>query len=415
MSISKYTFSLFALFVIFSEELFNSFLLISGIFIESGMKSKEAMLIAGIAYLMIVWDVLKNRFTFRNYLQFLALFIILVLYVLTGFIYPHTFIYDNYVAYLLSYGSLSIPATYVGMRLARGGYEKPLLQLLPLFLFIVSLVVGYVVLFSSFFGFLLNGTGDGFDYQNSSYYLSYCFSYCFFYVFFYLKDNKESKGCLGMITYIAVGLLIFLCAVGCILGGGRGAFVYLVLITIFLVYRVFERSQGGKKKVQYLIILSIVGVLMVVIATYFDIFHSVGAERVSKGLTTDVLRMQSWTDALNAFADSPLFGWGIGSIWWTVGFYSHNILTDFLAEMGLIGTTILLLVLLKMGISMFYRSKVNNFDMFLLLVFLGSLLQATFSGYWISSFKLFLIFGYVFGMSKNRKIKQYNEKENVIR
>ena len=81
MSISKYTFSLFALFVIFSEELFNSFLLISGIFIESGMKSKEAMLIAGIAYLMIVWDVLKNRFTFRNYLQFLALFIILVLYV----------------------------------------------------------------------------------------------------------------------------------------------------------------------------------------------------------------------------------------------------------------------------------------------------------------------------------------------
>ena len=288
------------------------------------------------------------------------------------------------------------------MRLARGGYEKAMMTLLPLFLIIVSLAVGYVVLFSSFFGFMLNGAGTGFDYQNSSYYLSYCFSYSFFYVFFYQKDNKEKKGCLGSIIYFAVIFLIFFCAVGCILGGGRGAFVYLVVISIYLVYRVIQRSRGSSK-IKYILILSVVGVLMILIANYFDIFHSVGAERVSKGLTTDVLRMQSWTDALNAFADSPIFGWGIGSIWWTVGFYSHNILTDFLAEMGLLGTTIMLTVLTKMVVSMFQRSKVNSFDMFLLLLFLGSLVQATFSGYWISSFKLFLIFGYVFGASKTKQ------------
>lgn len=415
MSISKYIFPFFALFVIFSDELFNSFLLISGIFIESGMKSKEAMLIAGVAYMMMTWDILKNSFSFRNYLQFLTLFIILALYVLTGFLYPHTFIYNNYIAYLLSYGSLSIPAAYVGIRLARGGYEKAMLQLLPLFLIVVSLIVGYVVLFSAFFGFLLNGTGDGFDYQNSSYYLSYCFSYSFFYVFFYHKDNKDKKGLLSTIKYLIVIFLIFFCAVGCILGGGRGAFVYLVLITIYLVYRVIKRSKG-KNKIKYFFILGIVGVLMVIIATYFDIFHSVGAERVSKGLTTDVLRMQSWTDALNAFAESPLIGWGIGSIWWTVGFYSHNILTDFLAEMGLVGTTIMLFVIARMVISLLHRSKNSNFDMFLLLLLLGSLVQAAFSGYWISSFKLFLIFGYVFGGYKNKREKNNNSKDtNVIR
>lgn len=398
MQLSKYFFSLFALFVIFSDELFNSFMFVSGIFLEPGMKSKEAIAIAGLSYIMIAWDVIKNRFTFQNYKQLLFLFIILLLYVITGFFYPHTSIYEKYVAHLLSYGALGIPAAYIGIRLARGGYGNIILQFLPLYLIIVALVVGYSVLFSAFIGVMLNGAQDGFDYQNSSYYMAYCSSYSFFYVFFYAKKNKNI---FETVIYFATIFLIFFCAVGCILGGGRGAFVYLILISIYLFYRVMQKSKGSGK-VKYFIILSIVAVLMVIIANYFDIFHSVGAERVSGSLTTDLNRTQSWTDAINAFASSPILGWGIGSIWWTVGFYSHNMLTDFLAEMGLFGTTIMTIVLIKMLTCLIKRSKVNNFDMFMLLLFLGALLQATFSGYWISSFKLFLMFGYVYGLRKER-------------
>lgn len=394
MNLSKFVFPLFALFVIFSDELFNSFILLSGIYLESGMKSKEAMAIAAIAYLLILWDILKNRFHFKNYLQFFALLIILVLYVVTGFFYPHTNIYEQYIAYLLSYGALSIPASYVGMKFARGGYEEATLRILPFFLIIVAVIVGYIVFFSSFLGVMLNGAAAGFDYQNSSYYLSYCCSYSFFYVFF---CQKENKGIIGRFLYFLLIFLIFFCAVGCILGGGRGAFVYLVAISAYLVYRIMQKSQSSGK-IKYFLILSVVAVLMAFIAIQFDIFHSVGAERVSRSLTTDVLRTHSWATALNAFGDSPLFGWGIGSIWWTVGFYSHNILTDFLAETGLIGTTILTFVLVRMLICLMKRSRSSNFDMFLLLLFLGALLQTTFSGYWISSFKLFLIFGYVYGL-----------------
>ena len=143
---------------------------------------------------------------------------------------------------------------------------------------------------------------------------------------------------------------------------------------------------------------------MTLLANRLNVFNTVGAERVIDTLTTDEYRVKYWRDALNVFGESPLWGHGVGSIWWTVGFYSHNIVTDLLAETGIIGAGIVLFIIVSCFVSGIKRSRHYSLDLFMLIMFAGVMTEVSFSGYWISSPKIFLMFGYVFGMSKAERL-----------
>lgn len=395
-------FPLFALFVIFSDEMFFSVISLTGADVESGMKAREAMVIAGIAYLLIGIDIFKQKYSKENAMQFLVLFVILVMYFITGNYFPHIGMYDKYWSSFLSYGALCIPSCYVGMRLARARYDEKLILALPYFLIMVSLIVGSAIWLKSLTGALL-GPDDVFSYQTSSYYMAFCFSYCFFYVFFVYDKRKTLYQ--KVMFLILLGLL-FVCALGTILGGGRGAFVYLVLVAAYLIYRRMKRSKGGVK-VKYMLLLAVAAIAMIFLAIHLNVLESAGANRLLERLNVegDDIRKQMWDDAINAFYESPFVGHGLGSIWWTVGFYSHNLLSDLLAETGVIGTVIVIYVLIHILIRQSKRSYYSSMDMFLLLVYLGAIVHDAFSGYWITSSKLFLLFGYVYALKDKKVIK----------
>jgi O-antigen ligase len=393
MKLSKYVFPFFALFVIFADELFYGFFRVTGTSLESGLKSREAIVIAGIAYVMLLEDIFKGRISLKNRKQLLWLFIILVLYGITGFFYPHDSSYGNYIARLLVYGALCIPSAYVGIKVARGGYDERILTLLPFFLIAVSLIVGDAVINSSMQDRLLGQEYDDvLNYQNSSYYLSFCAAYCVFHVFF---NKTKRRTVFNTIVYIIIVMMIFLCAIGCILGGGRGAFVYLVVISAYLVYRIIQKRKKGK--VGYLALLVVVALAMVYLTSHFQVFNSVGASRISESLTADDARIELWGKAMDSFKGSPIIGHGLGSVWWEVGFYSHNILADLLVETGIIGAFVIMLVIVKCAIKMIRFSRYNTLAMFILIVFSGVLVETAFSGYWLSSSKLFLAYGFAFG------------------
>lgn len=201
--------------------------------------------------------------------------------------------------------------------------------------------------------------------------------------------------------------LMFVCAVGCLMGGGRGAFVFLIAISAYLVFRVMGR--GGKNNTRYIFLLLIGVLFLIYIANRLDIFESAGFLRVSSNLTNDDHRASLWNRALQVFSESPIYGHGLGSIWWTVGFYSHNMLTDLLAETGIVGALVVVTVLVKIVITLVKRSYLSTLDMFMLIVMAGALVEDTFSGYWISSGKLFLMFGYVYGLRTRKVIKVSNK------
>lgn len=407
ISISVYLFALFALFVLFADELFFGYVSISGMGLESGMKSREAIVIAGIAYILLIKDVLNQKLSNRNYTQLIVLILLLILYYITQFFFPLENKSGNYMARLLVFGSLCIPACYVGMKLASGKYNDALLRLLPAVVIVVSAIVAFAVITTSMMGSILNDDEDVFNYQSASYYLSFCFSYSFFYVFLY-KDKRIHR--FSKLETIGMLITLVVCVIGCILGGGRGAFVYLVCVCAFMVYRLLKLA-GKMKWSTIFLFLGAVGFILI-LAQRFQVFDSTGFLRVMENLTNDDARIVLWKSAIKAFQESPLFGHGLGSIWWTVGFYSHNMLTDFLAETGLVGTTIFVVIIIKILVCLNNRSKYYSFDMFIYLVFLGVMIHNTFSGYWFSAPKLFFAFGYVFGL--NSQWRKPTNKNRIV-
>ena len=394
--IKEIFFPLFALVVLFNGEIFTAFFMITGIAADTGMRAREATLIAVVAYLMLAVDFAKGRINQRNMLQLAVLGLILALYMLTGLWHRTGFGHIYHRTYMMLYGALCIPAAYVGMRLAKGGYERRVLQFLPYFLLFTFLAIGRVVIFRAVDGGMLGrAEGDVTTYQGASYAMSFCCAYCLFWLFF--ADQK--RGVMGKIMYCFILVMVFVSGIGCIVGGGRGAFLHLICSTAYIIYRVLSRNERGNKFGKYFL-LGAGAIVMVYLSIHFNIFESAGATRVANNLTSDAAREYARKVAIDSFLRSPIFGHGLGSVWWEYGFYTHNVLLDFLVETGLIGAIILVITVCTMLRRLMRDSKTNSFDMFILLVLLAMLVEHTFSGYWFASSNSFLVWGYVYGKSR---------------
>ena len=398
--IKEIFFPLFALFVLFNGEIFTAFFVITGITLDTGMRARQAILIAGIAYFMLAVDIVRGRLSQRNMVQLAVLGLILALYILTGFFHRPGFEHIHHRIYMMLYGALCIPAAYVGMRLAKGGYESRFLRFLPFFLLLIILSIGYLVIFRAAQGSIVGfEEGDVTSYQGASYALSFSCSYCLFWLFF----ANQKNGALGKIMYCAVLVMAFVSGIGCIVGGGRGAFLHLICSTAYIIYRVLGRNERRSRFGKYFLIVA-GAIVMVYLSIHFNIFESAGAMRVANNLMADSAREYARKVAIDSFLKSPILGHGVGSVWWEVGFYSHNVLLDFLVETGGIGALIMVVTVCTMLIKLMKDSKTNSLDMFILLVMLAMLVEHTFSGYWIASHNSFLVFGYVYG--KNRAVNR---------
>lgn len=179
------------------------------------------------------------------------------------------------------------------------------------------------------------------------------------------------------------------------MAGGRGAFV---LGCVFTFYFVLKHITFSKLTSYTLIGL---GVLLMInaILSNNEVFR-LGFDRIfnffgnAEAIGTDG-RWIRWNLAWNAFTESPVFGHGLGSVFYEVGFYSHNIFTDMLCEGGVVLVSIFTFLLLKfvqasrMLIAEDYRNEI------IVVVFLCSFVMNSFSGYYLSDTGIWLSLTYV--------------------
>lgn len=387
-------FCLFFLFVFF-DELFFFILILTGSSAEDGMKTLEVVPIAGATYLMMAYDFLKGRVNGRVLNVLLFLLAIVSLYMLTQLFHDET--NSKYRSSLLLILAESIPAAYVGTRLARSSPIAMLKidRLLPFFVIPISIALGIVGIRYASESMLISEDESGLGYQSASYFMSYSYAYCAYYVFFSpLRNTKIHR-------FFRVIMLpdMFFCALMCLVSGGRGAFAFIILVSIYILFTL-RKSMKGHIGYYILIIIS-VSVAFLLLAFYFDIWNSAGWNRVSEHLTYDTERERLYRLAFQAFEESPIVGQGMGSIWYTVGFYSHNIVMDLLAETGIIGTTIFLSLLLKTSLGLYRLIRYQKTAILLFVIFLGALLKNSFSGYYLGAFKLFMMCSFVYVMTSS--------------
>lgn len=387
---------LFFLFVFF-DEFFFFILILTGTSAEGGMKTYEVVPIAGITYAMMVYDMLNGHVSKRAWHVMFILLAIVLLYLLTPLF--HDGANAKYRSSLLLILAESIPAAYIGTRLAysRPGEMLKIDKILPFFVIPISIALGMVGVGYAREAMLITEDESGLGYQSMSYFMSYSYAYCAYYVFFSpLKNTKIHR----FFRAIMLPDMLF-CALMCLVSGGRGAFVFIIMISIYILFTL-RKSMKGHIGYFFLIITG-VSVAFLSAAFYFDIWNSAGMNRVVEHLTDDTERERLYRLALQAFEESPIVGQGMGSIWYTVGYYSHNIVLDLLAETGIIGTTIFLSLLLKTFLGLYRLMRYQKIAVLLSIIFLGALLKNAFSGYYLGAFKLFMMCSYIYVMNNFKK------------
>lgn len=385
------------LFCIFFDEIFNCSLIITGTVVDTGIKQYEAIVFAGGVYCLMLFDIIRKRFLGIDFRIFILMSIVLLFYYMTQFHYSP--LIQGYTSYLLVFGSECIPAAYLGSKVLEIRKHGEIDYYLVFFVVPIVFIIGTIGLYYASMNTLVNNDDSGLNYQTMSYFMAFCYSYCCYLLFFSDAFRKNAK----LIIKIVIIVTSLFCIVICAISGGRGALYFMVLFTLFLLVIGVRIKKITPRKA--IIILCVIVVLSSVTLTYFDFWNSAGLERVLSRFTEHEARSELYSYAYNSFLDSPIIGNGLGSVWWTVGFYSHNIFMDLLAEAGLLGLIVFVIITGK-ALCIIYKSSIKStltLSYLVLFTFLGILFHDLFSGYWVGSMHLFLAYGYAFSLAFRQK------------
>ena len=224
---------------------------------------------------------------------------------------------------------------------------------------------------------------DFLSYQSISYYSIFAFGFTM-YLIARCRDSYTHWG-----RYVLIVLSI-LQVIVTIMAGGRGAFV---LGCVFILY--FSLKHISLAKLFSYGIIAIVALILInEILSNNEIFK-MGFNRIfnffgnAEAIGTD----NRWIRC--AFLESPILGHGLGSVFYEVGFYSHNIFTDMLCEGGVILMLIFIFLLLKFIRASRALIAENYRNEIVVIIFLCSFIMSSFSGYYLSDTGIWLSLTYV--------------------
>ena len=314
--------------------------------------------------------------------------IIILLYFSTRCFYDE--VNNRYTSYFLSMGVRFIPAVLTGMyMLSHDDIMKKVEYALLPFILLYTITLASVA-FTANIGVNIAQTfnTDFLNYQSNSYYSIFAFGFNMYLIVQCSNSYTRYR------RYILIALAI-LQVIITIMAGGRGAFVLGCVFTLYFALKHITFS----KLISYILIGLAVLLTINAILSDNEIFK-MGFERIfnffgnTEAIGTDN-RWIRWNLAWNAFTKSPVFGHGLGSVFYEVGFYSHNIFTDMLCEGGVVLFLIFIFVLMKfirasqILITEDYRNEI------IVIVFLCSFVMNSFSGYYLSDTGIWLSLTYV--------------------
>lgn len=314
--------------------------------------------------------------------------IIILLYFSTRCFYDE--VNNRYTSSFLSMGVRFIPAVLTGMyMLSHDDIMKKVEYALLPFILLYTITLASVA-FTANIGVNIAQTfnTDFLNYQSISYYSIFAFGFNMYLIVQCSNSYTRYR------RYILIALAI-LQVIITIMAGGRGAFVLGCVFTLYFALKHITFS----KLISYILIGLAVLLTINAILSDNEIFK-MGFERIfnffgnTEAIGTDN-RWIRWNLAWNAFTKSPVFGHGLGSVFYEVGFYSHNIFTDMLCEGGVVLFLIFIFVLMKfirasqILITEDYRNEI------IVIVFLCSFVMNSFSGYYLSDTGIWLSLTYV--------------------
>ncbi len=397
---------LLVMLTLFIRPIYSTVLTVINISSESGQMGILYLVVALCDYAYIGYRIIKKKGIVSGQFLLAMVFVALVLaaMLITGSLYGR----DIHVlrSTILSFGSMTACAILIGVCLAKEEKLEALGLWIPIYVIALTIMCVLSILFGNTdaTGLIRRNTND-ISYQNGAYFAAYALGLNLYYLTNYemLFENKV----LRLIRPI-FRILPFLQFYTVCVAGGRGGFVLAIILIALYLY------INRQKLIQQRIIIGIsriVLILLIVMAIFHNkiSFASSGFSRIRAFLImrSDSNRSALWSEAINGFKESIVVGNGVGSVWYIIGIYSHNLFLDLLCETGLVGTAMLVFVIIKYFVNQKKAIQLNPLNQFPLLIFICGFTMSMFSGYYLTNPQLWFSIFYVLSYSSWHKFEAY--------
>lgn len=392
-SIKNIFYGLFMMTVAFSYSVFMMLQAAFGFSIAGGVFQIYNFIvtfIVAVVYLLNFPKISKRILT----VSFIVPLFFIILFILTGLYYGDS--NSLHTSHLLSMGSRFLPAMMMGGIMAVNKNTTSMIEkaLFPFMIF-YTIVIARIV-FSVSANDFLSATNmeayrqeeTGLGYQALSYYST--FAYC---MTLYLLVYGENYGKILKKLLIACAFLqIYLC----ISSGGRGALVLAIVFSFYYGIRFFS-WQNLFLYISFLFLIYYFSSIFLLNDGRFEhgfnrLFNFFG----NKNAIENDNRWYRWNLAWNAFCESPIYGNGIGSVFYKIKFYSHNIFSDILCEGGVILFAYSIYLLKKFYSKSKLLISENSQNEIFIMIFICSFINLLFSGYYFSDSAIWFSLSYVF-------------------
>lgn len=393
--------ALYVLTLLMFSPIISAFLFVSGQSAAQGQVQSMIFALTIVGWLFFIvgrfLSVGGGQFAFfRKYIGIFAIFAIF--YLATRFVYTYSGVLSvllndttpeeattRNLTFFLRWASLSVTSFFIGAILVQKENVEKVSKLIPYFTIPLTVIIALATFNSGSFYF---GQDEnyGFTYQNISYYHASFMLYNSFYVFFYKSESRSDK-VLRLLSFICLLLNI----VYAFSAGGRGAAVLLAAASVYIIwYKMFK--NGGNLIIKAFLVLSIGGALGI-IASKMGVFESEGFYRVSHMIEIDAGGRSNLSDlAFQVIEDNYYMGSGLGSVWFTVGYPSHNIFQDLILELGIAGLVVFLVLIFKTYKILLKCAAIDSKYQFIIINSFNIVILL-FSTYWISSQILWMTWG----------------------
>lgn len=365
---------------LFAGPILNIILFIFSKKITSGQLGVVYIIVSIFSFLTMLFYA-KRYIYVKNIYVIMFFFVFIFLFVMTkaNFIESNSFFNSEFLAFV----SVWICIILITINISFCKKTDISSKLILGFDFIITLVTLLALLFNdSKTGGGLFLDSSGFIYQNISYYAAYGLSFT---IFLINEHSLKRDTRYNWMLYIIIILQIFIA----LISGGRGG---VLLSATLLIYWIF--IQSNKKKIfKIVIMIFILFTLLIAITPIFIDKFDIdikGLERLlnvfdSNVDVSDIGRIRLYKDALRLFLENPINGNGLGSVFYYLGTYSHNMFIDILMELGIFGIIFFSIIM----VYSFYKARElyskGSIYRFLILVMICGLILNLVSGYiWVN-------------------------------
>lgn len=355
-----------------------------------------ALFLAIISAIALATRVIANRFIIPVSSLYIAeiVFFIVIIYYLTSYFRYIDGTNPVYWSFFLALCGQVAPAVITATFVCE---DKIAQMIIKKYAPIVSIVFTLIVIMAVFFSTSMTSGGyidneNGLNYQSASYMAAYA-SALMEYFLLTRNDNEQlkitKKKGFGVLAVIII-VIDFMCI---LLAGGRGglvtAIIYLIVTYFLEIKREGSFNKLHLKRALYCILFLSIACVLIQCVKNMNINVS-GYERIISFLQTgdsngrDIIRAK----AIASFAQRPILGHGLGSVFYEIQSYSHNLFTDVLVESGIVGLFVMLgilIVVYKKAIALIREDYSNCIWIYF---FLAGFCISMFSGYYLGNVPL---------------------------